>query len=153
MCVQQRFWPACAFFDSQSCCVSSRGQCRFWSDWADAQADLTLHCAHKPEGTLYDCGPDELMDSNFCNCWQGTFCSVTKIMVIYWQLFHTWFKPDKGHREQNKWPYWKCLCFHMQTSSYRPSNLERSEIFILLILDYSICLARKIEYLDQTVLM
>ena len=38
--------------DNQSCKVSSWGQRRLWSDFADAQADLSLRWAHMSEGTL-----------------------------------------------------------------------------------------------------
>ena len=39
-----------AHFDDQWCKVSSCGQRRLWSDCADAQADLSLLCAHMSEG-------------------------------------------------------------------------------------------------------
>ena len=38
--------------DSQGYNVSSSGQRRFWSDCADAQANLSVRCAHTPEGTF-----------------------------------------------------------------------------------------------------
>ena len=53
MCAQRRLRSAWAFwvFAMRSICsygpkLSSRGRRRLWSDWADAQADLSLRWAH-----------------------------------------------------------------------------------------------------------
>ena len=41
-----------AFLHNHECKVSSWGQRRFWSDCANAQADLNLRWAHNSEGTI-----------------------------------------------------------------------------------------------------
>ena len=54
MCAQRRLRSVCAFAQSDQSSLSAwrklpiEAQRRLWSDWADAQADLSLHWAHMP---------------------------------------------------------------------------------------------------------
>ena len=59
--------------------LSSSGQWRLWSDWADAQADLSLRWAHRPF------------------CW---FCHKAAQRFLYSDI-HTW--PHIHHTRQGRW--------------------------------------------------
>ena len=58
--------------DSQECLVSLWGQWRLWSDCADAQSDLNIHCSYEETRTsevryvFSRCGSFEFMEDFFC---------------------------------------------------------------------------------------
>ena len=53
--------------DGQGCRVFSCRQQRLWSDYSDAQADLSLRCVHMSEGTFSHAAAKIMFSESACS--------------------------------------------------------------------------------------